>query len=492
VNTGLLIRVNIGSPREADHSRRLMVVLCGCGVTVSLMHTLVVPLLPEISRMMHLSQDAASWLLTVTMLAGAVCAPVAGRIADMVGKRRVLVCSLALMTAGSLLGALSWSYGSLLVGRLLQGGSFGVLPLGISVLKDVLPPNRVMAGTATMSSTIGVGGAIGMPLSGVIAQLVNWHAVFWATTGTSLVMVVLVLAFVPESPVRSGGRFDVVGAVGLATGLVCLLLGISQGARWGWASPVTIGLFAGAVVVLVLWAVHQLRVRSPLVDLRASSRPVVLLTNLATPLVGLSMFASFMLIPLQLQASAATGYGVGVSVLVSGVCMLPMGLGMLFFSPVSAKLSAWRGAHVTLACGALVMLAGNAALIPMSRQLWLLVPLLLVLSIGTALCFSAMPTLIMTWVPNTETASANSLNALLRTIGTSTCAALAGTFLTAFTTTVDGRPVASATGFVLTYWIAAGASLAAALLAAAVPLVIRREGVLQGVERPEGVLQGTG
>ncbi|MCT2583576.1 MFS transporter [Actinophytocola sp. S1-96] len=453
-----------------------MVVLCGCGVTVSLMHTLVGPLLPEISRLMHLSQDSASWLLTITMLAGAVCAPVSGRLADMVGKRKMLVYSLALMTAGSLLGAVSWSFSSLLVARALQGAAFGVLPLGISILKDSLPADRVVAGTATMSSTLGVGGAIGMPLSGVIAQLLNWHAVFWAATGVSLVMLVLVLVFVPESTVRSGGRFDVLGSIGLATGLVCLLLAVSQGSRWGWASPATLGLLAGAVVVFAVWTVHQLRVRAPLVDLRTSARPVVALTNLATTLVGVGMFASFMLIPLQLQAPAATGHGFGVSVLVAGVCMVPMGLGMLLFSPLSARLSARRGAHVTLMCGALVMAVSNVCLALLPGSLVLLVPLLLVLSVGTALCFSAMPTLIMDWVPNTETASANSLNALLRTIGTSTCAALGGTFLAAFTTTVDGNRVASSTGFVLTYWIAAAASVAAAVLASLVAVAIRRAG----------------
>lgn len=453
-----------------------MIVLCGCGITVSLMHTLVVPLLPEMSRLMNLSQDTASWLLTVTMLAGAVCAPVAGRLADMFGKRRLLVVSLALMTAGSLVGALSWSFGSLLAGRLLQGASFGVLPLGISVLKDVLPPHRVMAGTATMSSTLGVGGAVGMPLSGVIAQLMDWHAVFWAATGVSLAVMVLVLVFVPESSVRASGRFDVVGALGLAAGLVCLLLAISQGSRWGWASPATLGLFGGAVLVLVLWATHQLRVRSPLVDLRTSSRPVVLLTNLATPLIGIAMFASFMLVPVQLQAPASTGYGYGVSVLVAGVCMVPMGLGILIFSQLSATLSARRGAHVTLMCGGLLLFVGNILMTLLPGHLALLVPLLLLLSTGAALCFSAMPTLIMNWVPNTETASANSLNALLRTIGTSTCAALGGTFLAAFTVSANGTRVASATAHVLTYWIATGAALVAAALAGSITLVIRRAG----------------
>lgn len=451
-----------------------MIVLCGCGVTVSLMHTLVVPLLPAISHTMRLSQDAASWLLTVTMLAGAVCAPVFGRLGDMLGKRRMLAIALAIMSVGSLLGAVSWSFASLLSARMLQGAAFGVLPLGISILKDELPADRVMAGTASMSSTLGVGGAIGMPLAGVIAQAVNWHAVFWAATVASLSMLALVVFFVPESPVRSGGRFDVVGAVGLGTGLVSLLLAVAQGRAWGWGSPATIGLFAGAAVVLGLWAVHQLRVRQPLVDLRTSTRPVVLLTNTATVLVGVGMFASFMMTPLLLQAPTRTGHGFGVSVMVAGLCMVPMGLGMLFFSPLSAKLSARRGAHLTLLTGALVMLAGNVALALMPRNIPLLMVELMVLSIGTALCFSAMPTLIMAWVPVTETASANSLNSLLRTVGTSTCAAVGGTFLAAYTIRVGGDAVPATAGFQLTYWMAAAASLGAAVLALAVTAVIRR------------------
>lgn len=451
-----------------------MIVLCGCGVTVSLMHTLVAPLLPEISRTTHLSQDAAAWLLTVTMLAGAVGAPVCGRLGDMVGKRRMLAVALAVMSAGSLLGALSWEFWSLLGARLLQGAAFGVLPLGISILKDELPEDRVMAGTATMSSTLGVGGAIGMPLAGVIAQVMNWHAVFWAATAVSVLALVLVLVFVPESPVRSGGRFDVVGALGLGAGLVALLLAVSQGSAWGWGSPATVGLFAGSAVVLALWAVHQLRVRQPLVDLRTSTRPVVLLTNTATVLVGVGMFASFMLTPLTLQASTATGHGFGVSVMVAGLCMVPMGLGMLFFSPLSARLSARRGAHVTLLVGALVMVAGNVAQALRPGTIPLLMVVLMVLSIGTALCFSAMPTLIMAWVPATETASANSLNSLLRTIGTSTCAAVGGTFLAAYPMRVTGEVVPSATGFTVTYWMAAAASLVAAGLALAVTAVIRR------------------
>jgi Na+/melibiose symporter-like transporter len=102
---------------------------------------------------------------------------------------------------------------------------------------------------------------------------------------------VLVLTLVPESRVRTGGRFDLVGAIGLSAALVCLLLAISKGGSWGWGSGTTLGLFAVAAVVLLVWGFVELRTREPLVDLRITARRQVLFTNLAGLALGFSMFA---------------------------------------------------------------------------------------------------------------------------------------------------------------------------------------------------------
>jgi hypothetical protein len=128
---------------------------------------------------------------------------------------------------------------------------------------------------------------------------------------------------VPESKVRTGGRFDLVGAVGMATGLVCLLLAISKGADWGWTGRTTLGLFAAAVVVLLLWGLFELSVREPLVDLRTTARRQVLVTNLASMAFGFSMFAMSLVLPQLLQLPEATGYGLGRSLLDAGLVMAP-------------------------------------------------------------------------------------------------------------------------------------------------------------------------
>src|SRR5436190_4154785 len=193
------------------------------------MQTLVVPLLPRFPQLLGASASTVTWLVTATLVAGAVCAPMLGRLGDMYGKRRMLVVALALVAAGSALGALAPDVGTLIVARALQGASLGVVPLGISIMRDVLPERRVGSGVALMSSSLGIGGAVGLPITGLVAEHASWR---WLFAGAAVVGAVLLLAvrrWVGESPERSGGRFDLPGAVGLAVALVCLLLAISKG-----------------------------------------------------------------------------------------------------------------------------------------------------------------------------------------------------------------------------------------------------------------------
>ncbi|MFD0659133.1 MFS transporter [Thermocatellispora tengchongensis] len=311
----------------------LVVVLSLCGIVVSLMQTLVIPLIPDLPRLLDTTPANASWVVTATLLAAAVCNPVSGRLGDMYGKRRMILLSLAMMVAGSAICALTSSLGLVVFGRVLQGCAVGVIPLGISIMRDELPPRRLGSAMALMSATLGVGGAIGLPLAAFVAQRADWHALFWLSAAVGVLNLLLVLFLVPESPVRAGGRFDLPGALGLTAGLVCLLLAVSKGGDWGWGSPLTVGLFAGAAVILPLWAWAELRIRAPLVDLRTTARRPVLLTNLSSVCVGFALFAMSLILPQVLQAPPETGYGLGLSLLETGLCLAPSGLVMMILSP---------------------------------------------------------------------------------------------------------------------------------------------------------------
>lgn len=453
------------SPRPA----LVVGVLASCGLSVSVMQTLVIPLLPRYPQLLGASPSTVAWLVTANLVAGAVCAPMLGRLGDLYGKRRMLLVALALIVAGSLLGAASPGVETLIVARVLQGGALGVVPLGISLMRDALPPERVGAAIALMSSSLGIGGAIGLPVTGLVAEHASWRWLFAGAAVLGLLQLLAVRRLVPEPATRAVGRFDVPGAILLGLALVAILLPITKGNSWGWTSPGVLGLVAASAVLFAVWGRLELRTRSPLVDLRVTARPAVLLTNIASILIGFGMFASFLVTTQLLQAPLATGYGFGLALLPAALVLLPNGAAMVVFSNVSARISARFGARTTLVTGALVIMAGNAGLATLPGSIPGIIAVSLVVSIGTALAYSALPLLIMDAVPPTETAAANSLNTLMRMIGTSSCSAVVAAVSTGLVTAVDGHLFASADAYTVIYGAAAVAALTATVIAAATP-----------------------
>ncbi|MGW2717555.1 MDR family MFS transporter [Streptomyces sp. NPDC001492] len=444
-------------------------VLAFGGILMAVMQTVVVPLLPDLPRLTGASAGAVSWMVTATLLSGAVLTPVLGRAGDMYGKRKVLTSALVLMTVGSVMCALSSDIVVLIAARALQGAAASVVPLSISILRDELPPERRGSAVALMSSTVGIGAALGLPLAALVVQYADWHTMFWLTSALGALGVTAVWWAVKESPVRQPGRFDIPGTLGLAAGLVCLLLGVSQGGQWGWGSARIVGLFLGAVVVLALWWWQQLRTERPLVDLRLVSRPRVGLSHVAALLTGFAFYANSLVTAQLVQAPEATGYGLGLSIVQTGLCLLPGGVTMLLFSPLSARISAARGPRITLALGAAVIACGYAARIADSRDLWMIILGATVVSTGTTLAYSALPTLILRAVPAEQTASANGVNVLMRTIGQAVSSAAVAAVLVHHTSLVGRAPVPTLHGYLLAFGMAGAVALAASAAALTIP-----------------------
>lgn len=462
----------------------VVTVLSLCGTIVSLMQTLVVPLLPDFPRLLHTSADNASWLVTVTLLTSAVATPVISKLADMAGKRLMMMVCLAVMVVGSVIGALSHSLELVILARSLQGFAPALIPVGISIMRDELPRDKVGSGVALMSATLGVGAAIGLPLAGVIYAHADWHALFWVSAILGVAMLVTLPLVVSESSVRTRGRFDLTGAVLLSIALTAFLLAISKGGSWGWTSEPTLASLLIAVVVLAVWFPWELRSGHPLVDIRTSSRRPVLVTNIASVLVGFAMYGNMLSTTQLLQIPKSAGYGFGLSVVEAGLSMLPAGLAMVAMAPVSAWLTRRYGAKVTLIVGALIIAVGYITRVFLISSLWEIILGALIVSVGTAAAYAAMPTLIMRAVPITETASANGLNTLLRSVGTSTSSASVAALLTASTLTVAGVALPTVDAFKHIFWFAAFAAVASATVSLLLPERQEEARVLPSAEVP--------
>lgn len=447
----------------------IVAVLAFAGIVVSLMQTLVIPIIPHLPEYLNASAADTAWAVTATLLAAAVAVPTMGRLGDMFGKRRLLLISLALLIVGSVVGALSSSVVPLVIGRVLQGLAAGVIPLGISIMRDVLPPKKLAGAVAMMSASLGVGGALGLPVAALIAEYANWHVLFWVSAALGVVVTALILATVPESTVRTGGKFDFVGAVTLSIALITLLLAISKGNTWGWTSTLTLSMLGVAVVAFAVCGWWELRTPLPLVNLRVSARRQVLLTNLASIVFGFAMFAVSMVFPQIVQLPEATGFGLGGSMLTAGLVMAPSGVVMMLIAPVSSRITNLHGPKVTLMLGAFVVAIGYGIGIFALHSIWQLVMIAMITGAGTGMAYGAMPALIMGAVPSSETGAANSFNTLMRALGTSFASAIAGVIIAQMTMSIGDATMPSENAFRVIMALAAGSAIVALVLTAFIP-----------------------
>lgn len=461
-------------------------VLASAGIAASLTQTMVTPLIPQLPTIFNTSAENTAWIITATLLAAAVAVPISGRLGDLYGKRKMILILSIPLFIGGLLCAVAPNVELMIAGRALQGFGSGMVPLGIAMLRDLVPKERLSAAIATVSATLGVGGAIGMPLSAAVIEFADWRAVFYGSAAITLIVALVIAKFIPSLPAGAAGqRFDGLGAMGLAIGLICLILAVSKGAAWGWSSMLTLGLFILAGVSLLLWGIWETRTKDPLVDLRTAVIPRVLLTNITSIFIGFGMYASMLVMPQILQLPTQTGYGLGQSVLAAGLWMAPAGLMMLVLSPVGGRLTDSRGPKFTLSLGACVLAVGYGVGLLGMGSTWGLLITGLVINSGVALAYGAMPALIMGAVPRSETAAANGFNTLMRSLGTTGGAAVIGLLLAQMTTDFNGVPVPSEAGFRLTLILGAGISVLAAILAACIPAA--RKQTLEPISDKESV-----
>ncbi|WP_300267445.1 MFS transporter [Microbacterium sp.] len=443
--------------------------LAFAGLVSAFMFTLVVPLQAELPHLLNASREDTTWVVTITLLVAAIATPISGRLGDMYGKRRTVIALLVLLVIGSVVAALSASIVGVVIGRALQGAVTGVIPLGIAIMRDILPTNRLGTAVALMSATMGVGGALGMPLAAFLAINADWHSLFWLAGGLGVIGLALILFFVPEDVLLSPGRLDLLGVLGLAIGLTGLLLYVSRGAEWGWTSPIGLTLIIGGVAVLLLWGWYQLRTTDPLLDLRVAARPAVLLTNIAAIGMGFALFSSNVTFPQMLELPVATGSGFGLDMLTAAFIIVPSGLVMMVISPLSGWLERTIGPRPLFTAGAAAIVIAYVFVLVWSSEWVHILIANAIIGVGIGFTFAAMPMIIMRSVPANETGASNGLNALFRSVGTSSASAVMGGVLAAMSVEVDGVAVPTREAFDVCFWLAIVAGIIALVLSLFIP-----------------------
>ncbi len=448
-----------------------MATLSVVALTVAVLQTGVVPILGVIARQLNASTVHVSWAVTANLLAAAATTPLIGRLADLYSKRRVLLVVLAVVLAGSLLAALTASLPLLIIARVLQGASYSLYPISVSILRDELPPERLMRAMAVLSGTLGFGGGMGLVVTGLLMRGdAGYHRVFWLTTAFTAMVIVMVLLVVPSRPRTASGTIDWAGALGLGVGLSAVLLAITQGPGWGWASGRTIGCAVAGLTALGAWWWWERHCAQPLVSTAMLSRRPILLTNIATVLVGMGLYLSFLGLTDFVQSPVASGYGFGASVLgASVVFLLPGAIAGFVTAVLSGRYIDRYGARIVLVVGAVAGVIGFTLLAVLHDLPWQVIAATVLANAYISLAYGALPALVVQEVDAGETGVATSMNAIARTIGSSVAAAIVAVLLSR---SHDGYPAESS--FIAIFVLGAVTALGALVLVATTRPRLRR------------------
>jgi predicted MFS family arabinose efflux permease len=423
-----------GSAAARPRVGLLVATLALAVTTLSMLQSLVVPVLGPIARQLDVSAEAAGWVLTANLLAAAVLTPVLGRLGDTRGERPVVLAILVAITGGTLLAALTSSLPLLLAARVLQGSSYGLFPLSISVLRRELPRKRLPVAMSIVSSTLAVGGVVGLVATGLLTGSGgDYHRSFWLGFGVAAVSLAMAVAVLPARPATASGRVDWVGALVLGAGLVLLLLPLSQGASWGWTSPAVLGMLAAAAVTLAGWVLLQRRTAEPLVRPALLSDHRMVVPNVAGLLTGMCIFTSFLAVLQYVETPpGVAGYGFGATVLrATVVYLLPGGVAGILVAPVAGRLVGLAGGLPTLLGGALVGVAGFAVLVFLRFAPWLFVLAGVLTQLSITVAYAALPALVVQAVHRDETGVANAVNSIARSAGQALGSTLTVTLLAA-------------------------------------------------------------
>ncbi|SNT54513.1 Major Facilitator Superfamily protein [Asanoa hainanensis] len=455
----------------ARSTTSLVFVLLGLGAgTFATLQSLISPVLPVIRHDLGATQAGVSWVLIAWLLSASVATPILGRIADLIGKHRALLIVLGAIAAGSLVSALAPNLGVLIGGRIVQGLGGAIFPIVFGIIRDEYAAHRVPRAIGAMSSVIAVGGGLGTVLAGPITAAFGWRALF----GIPLVLVLAVGAlawkYVPASPVRGGGRVNWPAATLLAGWLVALLLPVSIGARWGWLSAPTVGLFLVAAIAFTAWVLVETRSSNPMIDMRMLRHRPVWTTNLVALLFGAAMFSVVTFLPQFIQTPRAAGYGFGSSVTVAGFLVLPMLVTMAVGGMLSGPIHRVVGFRSQLAYGSAFLGVGATGFALLHDAPWQVSLAAAVFGLGLGLAYAAMTSVIVHSVSPSATGAATGMNANIRNIGGAIGTAVVSAVVTG---TIASNGLPTSTGYTVAFLTIAATAVVAVVVSLLVPRATR-------------------
>ena len=430
--------------------------------------------LPAIKHDLHFSQDNLQWVITAYAILFGGTLLLGGRLADLLGRRRLFTAGVAVFTVGSLLSGLAWSAGALIVTRALQGlGGALLAPAALSIIVTTFSEGRDRnRALGVMGAASGSGGAVGVLLGGILTSDLGWSWIFFVNLPVGVAVLAASPLLLSESRAELSHRhFDVAGAVSVTAGMMLLVYAITRASQHGWGSGLTVGLLAAAAALIAAFVAIEARSPAPLLPLRIFRARTISAANAASAMVGAAAFGQFFLLALYLQQV------LGYSAVRTGVAFIAITVTIVLLSNLAQSLTTRLGARPVLSAGLLLTAAGGALYARMpagGHYFWDVFPGLLVSGVGLAFTFVPVMIAGLTGVQPADAGVASGLLNTSRQIGGAIGLAAVTTIAsTATSHYADSHAVLASSGPALTQGFQAAfyALIGVALVGAAIAAV---------------------
>jgi EmrB/QacA subfamily drug resistance transporter len=421
--------------RSADRKKWLaLAVIVAAQFMVVLDVAIVNVALPSIKTDLDFSQESLQWVITAYSIFFGGVLLLGGRLADLLGRRRLFMGGLALFTVASLLDGLAWSEGSLIAFRSLQGlGAAMLSPAALSILTTTFREGRERnLALGIWGAASGSGGAAGVLLGGALTSYLSWSWIFFINVPAGIAVLALSPFLLNESKAELNHRhFDFAGAASITSGLMVLVYALTRATTHGWLTAETISLIIASTVLILGFFAIEFRSKAPLLPLRIFKLRTLTASNVTGLLMGAAVFSQFFLLTLYMQQV------LHYSALKTGVAYISLTLAVIIFSGLAQALVNRLGVRPVLTSGlalsavALVMFAR----LPVHGTYWAdLFPAFIISGIGLALGFVPMTVGALTGVRQSDAGVASGLINTTQQIGGAIGVAVATTIATTYTT----------------------------------------------------------
>ncbi|MFJ5264966.1 MFS transporter [Streptomyces sp. NPDC088387] len=438
---------------------RLPIVALGIlALALGTLQTVVDPALPLLQSELGVSPGEGALVSNAVLVTGAAVAPVAGKLGDRYGGKRVLVRLMAVVAVGGLLASLAPNLPALLLGQVLQGAMVGALPLSFILVRKHLPAGESQLGIGLVMALFTGGGMVGTLIAGPVAEALSWHWMFALPTLVIIAATWAVARLMPhDPPVESDHRVDWPGVTLLSGTLLAFMFGLVRVTGDDGLPPMAIAALVVLVAALATgWVAVERRAVSPMVDLRMLAKPAIWHACLLTIVITTSFGMVSFLLP-QLFGIPGDGYGFGADTTDIGLFLLPGAIAGAVSDSVGGVMARRFGLRAVVVVGAVVTAATMTALVSLHSAEWQLVLAKALAAMAAGVATTALLTSAATAVATKDTGIATSLLVVTRVTGVALGVQIAAAILDTGADKTTGLPTESAfvTGFTVAGLVAA-------------------------------------